>query len=92
MNFYDGCFDIKLNYLVTDLIGEPPIKLLSKQITNNDITHFVSKQKCFEELLEKVSPSSELPLSKSCSRFDPVLYKDTVSNLRKKYRQMELNR
>ena len=30
------------------------------------------------------------PLLKSVTRFDPVLYKDAVSNARKKYRKVEL--
>ena len=31
-----------------------------------------------------------MPLLKSSTRFDPVLYKDAVSNARKKYRKIEL--
>ena len=31
-----------------------------------------------------------MPLLKSNLRLDPVLFKDSVSNLRKKYRKMEL--
>ncbi len=30
-----------------------------------------------------------LPLKKSASRLDPVLFKDPVSNTRKKYRKIE---
>ena len=31
-----------------------------------------------------------MPLRKSSTRFDPVLFKDQVSNTRKKYRKLEL--
>ena len=31
-----------------------------------------------------------MPLLKSSTRFDPVLYKDAVSNARKKYRKIEI--
>lgn len=34
--------------------------------------------------------SSYMPLLRSNLRLDPVLYRDSVSNLRKKYRQIEL--
>lgn len=33
---------------------------------------------------------SYMPLLRSNLRLDPVLYRDSVSNLRKKYRQIEL--
>ncbi len=31
-----------------------------------------------------------MPLKKSSTRFDPVLFKDPVSNTRKKYKKLEL--
>lgn len=34
--------------------------------------------------------NSYMPLLRSNLRLDPVLYRDSVSNLRKKYRQIEL--
>lgn len=36
------------------------------------------------------SNSSYMPLLRSNLRLDPVLFKDQVSNLRKKYHQIEL--
>lgn len=53
----------------------------------NDPDHFLQRQTCLNTF---VALFGYMPLIRSAVRFDPVLFKDPVSNLRKKYRQMEL--
>ena len=48
---------------------------------------FGSSQQCFQHLLNVTF--GHIPLVKSQARFDPLLFKDAVSNLRKKYRKLE---
>jgi hypothetical protein len=52
----------------------------------NDPDHFLQRQTCLNTF---VALFGYMPLIRSAVRFDPVLFKDPVSNLRKKYRQME---
>lgn len=52
----------------------------------NDPDHFLQRQTCLNTF---VALFGYMPLVRSAVRFDPVLFKDPVSNLRKKYRQME---
>nr|KAG5698888.1 hypothetical protein BaRGS_006782 [Batillaria attramentaria] len=49
--------------------------------------HFAQRQTCMEEF---VSLFGYMPLLRAKSRMDPLLFKDPVSNLRKKYRKIEL--
>lgn len=53
----------------------------------NDPDHFIQRQSCLNTF---VAVFGYMPLLKSNMRLDPVLYKDAVSNLRKKYRQIEV--
>lgn len=48
--------------------------------------HFLQRQTCMQEF---VTIFGYMPLIKSQTRFDPLLFKDPVSNLRKKYRKIE---
>ena len=52
-----------------------------------DQLHFARRQLCVDSFA-KVFGS--MPLVRSKLRMDPLLFKDPVSNMRKKYRQIEL--
>ena len=102
----NNCHDILLNFLVAHVTRRPPIKLTQRKhyresalptttTTNNsgkgsawaDQQHFAQRQTCLEEF---VSIFGYMPLLRSQLRMDPLLFKDPVSNLRKKYRKIEL--
>lgn len=53
----------------------------------NDSDHFIQRQTCMNTF---VAVFGYMPLLRSNVRLDPVLFKDQVSNMRKKYRQIEL--
>jgi len=94
-----NCEDILFNFLISHVTRQPPIKVSQrKQYKNtnlsiinkspwNDPDHFLQRQTCLNTF---VALFGYMPLIRSAVRFDPVLFKDPVSNLRKKYRQMEL--
>jgi glucuronyl/N-acetylglucosaminyl transferase EXT1 len=88
----DGeCADLGLAFLISHITREGPIKLTQrkKTIANSSNTWSVWNQRrtCFSQLIHWFG---YMPLIKSQMRFDPVLYKDAVSNTRKKYRKLEL--
>lgn len=53
----------------------------------NDPDHFIQRQTCLNTF---AAVFGYMPLLRSNFRLDPVLFKDPVSNMRKKYRQIEL--
>lgn len=53
----------------------------------SDPGHFAQRQNCINIF---TAVYGYMPLLKSSTRFDPVLYKDAVANARKKYRKLEL--
>lgn len=53
----------------------------------NDPDHFMQRQTCLNTF---VALFGYMPLLQSCVRLDPILFKDPVSNFRKKYKQIEL--
>lgn len=53
----------------------------------NDPDHFIQRQTCLNTFAVVFG---YMPLLRSNLRLDPVLFKDSVSNLRKKYRRIEL--
>lgn len=65
------------NYLIHQIFRSPW----------NDPDHFIQRQTCMNTF---VAVFGYMPLLRSNMRLDPVLFKDSVSNLRKKYRQIEL--
>ncbi|KAI5712469.1 hypothetical protein M8J75_008522 [Diaphorina citri] len=93
-----NCEDILMNFLVSHVTRRPPIKVTGRKHYKetsgggsrspwNDPDHFIQRQTCLNTF---AAVFGYMPLLRSHMRLDPVLYKDPVSNLRKKYRQMEL--
>lgn len=99
---YQNCEDILMNFLVSHVTKQPPIKVTHRKIYkesmlgsssrsrtsfSNDQLHFSQKQACVGDFVQLFG---YMPLIRSKVRMDPVLFKDPVSNLRKKYRQIEV--
>ncbi|CAG5106794.1 Similar to ttv: Exostosin-1 (Drosophila melanogaster) [Cotesia congregata] len=93
-----NCEDILMNFLVSHVTRRPPIKVTQRKLYKdttaagirsswNDPDHFTQRQTCMNTF---VAVFGYMPLLRSNMRLDPVLFKDPVSNLRKKYRQIEL--
>ena len=90
------CEHILINFLVAHIIKHPPIKVSQRRVIQDQSSRenfeqksikFSQKQTCMNIFF---SGFGYMPLLKSSLRMDPVLFKDSVSNLRKKYRKMEL--
>ncbi|XP_065165461.1 exostosin-1 [Atheta coriaria] len=93
-----NCEDILMNFLVSHVTRRPPIKVTQRKQYKeqpaaggwspwNDPDHFIQRQTCLNTF---AAVFGYMPLVRSNLRLDPVLFKDPVSNLRKKYRQIEL--
>lgn len=96
-----NCEDILMNFLVSHVTKFPPIKVTQRKQYKesmlpgsksfptpwNDPDHFVQRQTCINTF---ATIFGTMPLVRSNMRLDPVLFKDPVSNLRKKYRKLEL--
>ncbi|XP_050666654.1 exostosin-1 [Leptidea sinapis] len=92
-----NCEDILLNCLLAHLTRRPPLKLAQRRRYKtahhryksswSDPEHFVQRQSCLNTF---AAAWGYMPLVRSVLRLDPILFKDPVSNLRKKYRKMEL--
>lgn len=89
-----------MNFIVSDVTKLPPIKVTHRKVSKETMlpgkavtdpnyyqTRFKQRQGCVASLTEVFG---YMPLVRSQSRMDPVLWKDPVSNLRKKYRQLEV--
>ncbi|XP_047006622.1 exostosin-1c [Ictalurus punctatus] len=94
-----NCEDILMNFLVSSVTHLPPIKVAqrkqykempSPQSTNMapwaNPEHFTQRQECINTF---ASWFGYMPLVHSQLRLDPVLFKDHVSVLRKKYKDLE---
>lgn len=95
-----NCDDILLNFLVSHVTKYPPIKLTQRKTVreSEEVSQsgdkpawpspqrFAQRQQCINEFVQYFG---YMPLVRSSLRLDPVLYKDPVSILRKKYRQIE---
>ncbi|XP_017309165.2 exostosin-1a isoform X1 [Ictalurus punctatus] len=95
-----NCEDILMNFLVSAVTKMPPIKVTQKkqyketmmgQQTSRasrwaDPDHFAQRQTCMNKF---ASWFGSMPLVHSQMRLDPILFKDQVSILRKKYRDIE---
>ncbi|XP_072226158.1 exostosin-1b [Leuresthes tenuis] len=94
-----NCEDILMNFLVSAVTKLPPIKVTQKKQYKEtmmgqssrasrwaDPDHFAQRQTCMNKF---ASWFGAMPLVHSQMRLDPVLFKDQVSILRKKYRDIE---
>uniref|UniRef100_A0A665TU53 Exostosin-1a-like n=1 Tax=Echeneis naucrates TaxID=173247 RepID=A0A665TU53_ECHNA len=94
-----NCEDILMNFLVSSVSKLPPIKVTQKKQYKEtmmgqssrasrwaDPDHFAQRQTCMNKF---ASWFGTMPLVHSQMRLDPVLFKDQVSILRKKYRDIE---
>ncbi|CAM9642054.1 exostosin-1a-like [Lampetra fluviatilis] len=93
-----NCEDILMNFLVSDVIKMPPIKVTQKKQYKEammqgsklsrwaDPDHFAQRQSCMNAF---ATWFGTMPLQHTQSRMDPLLFKDQVSILRKKYRDVE---
>lgn len=93
-----NCEDILMNFLVSHVTRRPPIKVTQRKLYKgqasaggkspwNDPDHFIQRQTCLNTF---AAVFGYMPLLRSNLRLDPVLFKDSVSNKRKKYRRIEL--
>ncbi|KAF4092072.1 hypothetical protein AMELA_G00016780 [Ameiurus melas] len=94
-----NCEDILMNFLVSTVTKLPPIKVTQKKQYKEtmmqqgskssrwaDPDHFAQRQSCMNSF---AAWFGFMPLVHSQLRLDPVLFKDQVSILRKKYRDIE---
>ncbi|XP_043916348.1 exostosin-1-like [Protopterus annectens] len=94
-----NCEDILMNFLVSAVTRLPPIKVTQKKQYKEtmmqqgtktsrwaDPDHFAQRQTCINSFANWFG---FMPLIHSQMRLDPVLFKDQVSILRKKYRDIE---
>ncbi|XP_056154291.1 exostosin-1c isoform X2 [Lampris incognitus] len=94
-----NCEDILMNFLVSSVTHLPPIKVAQrkqyKELPNPQGTksapwanpeHFNQRQECVNTFANWFG---YMPLVHSQFRLDPVLFKDQVSVLRKKYKDLE---
>ncbi|XP_077577753.1 exostosin-1a-like [Stigmatopora nigra] len=94
-----NCEDILMNFLVSSVSKLPPIKVTQKKQYKETIMaqssrasrwaypdHFAQRQTCMNKFANWFGT---MPLVYSQMRLDPVLFKDQVSILRKKYRDIE---
>ena len=92
---YPDCEHILINFLVSQITQQPPIKVTQQrenqeaEVINFALASekFARKQKCMNIFY---AGFGYMPLKKSKLRLDPVLFKDPVSNMRKKFRKIEL--
>lgn len=93
---YRGCEHLLMNFLVSHVTKQAPIKVTQRKKYKDasaprdelvEAEEFSQKQTCINIFS---SGFGYMPLVKSQLRLDPVLFKDPVSNLRKKFRKMEL--
>uniref|UniRef100_A0A8C5DQ17 Exostosin-1b-like n=1 Tax=Gouania willdenowi TaxID=441366 RepID=A0A8C5DQ17_GOUWI len=94
-----NCEDILMNFLVSSVSKLPPIKVTQKKQYKEtmmgqssrasrwaDPDHFAQRQTCMNKFSNWFGT---MPLVHSQMRLDPILFKDQVSILRKKYRDIE---
>uniref|UniRef100_A0A8C1T532 Exostosin glycosyltransferase 1b n=1 Tax=Cyprinus carpio TaxID=7962 RepID=A0A8C1T532_CYPCA len=87
-----NCEDILINFLVSAVTKLPPIKVTQKKQYKETMMAQVSEKKHTLNLMLCICSSywfGGMPLVHSQMRLDPVLFKDQVSILRKKYREIE---
>ncbi|XP_067167453.1 exostosin-like 1 isoform X2 [Apteryx mantelli] len=92
-----ACEDVLMNFLVAAVTKLPPIKVTQRKqhkepgdqqdtAASAGARRFSQRQDCLNQLVDWFG---YMPLVSSQLRLDPVLFKDQVSILRKKYRHLE---
>uniref|UniRef100_M4AQK3 Exostosin-1c n=1 Tax=Xiphophorus maculatus TaxID=8083 RepID=M4AQK3_XIPMA len=89
-----NCEDILMNFLVSAATHLPPVKVAQRKQYKEGTKsapwanpeHFTQRQECVNTF---ASWFGYMPLVHSQLRLDPVLFKDQVSVLRKKYKDLE---
>lgn len=84
------CLNVVLNFIVSVSTLAPPLKLpWTGSVSSSGNSASVSRERvaC---LNLAANAFGHMPLLYSSIRLDPVLYKDSVSMLRKEYRKMEV--
>ena len=92
----DDCDDILINFVASHVTRRPPIAVVrrppaSGRHGNDDAggpqaSSYLARRYCVGRFAEQFG---YMPLVRSAVRFEPLLHRDPVSILRKKYRQME---
>ena len=92
-NSMEQCFDILLNFIVSDITGLPPIKVgqklsypTSSYSAAYDSSSGDNDDDCVNIMYRKFG---YMPLQLSQVRMDPALFKDKVARWRKSYPMME---
>jgi len=101
---YMNCEDIALNFLISKVTNKPPVKVAhSRHFNPGDVDkevggrkasdsakrrleRFRQKQRCFQELIRIFG---RVTLKRSQYKLDPLLFRDPISNFRKRYRDLE---
>ena len=99
VNQHSTCESLTMNFLICSLTNKSPIKVTtSSHFKPSSVTkerlgatftpesHFETMQKCFNTLVDSFG---HVPLVWSKVAMNPVLYKDPVSIVRKKYKKLE---
>ncbi|XP_051844125.1 LOW QUALITY PROTEIN: exostosin-like 1 [Antechinus flavipes] len=84
-----ACEDILMNFLVAEVTKLPPIKVPQRKQLLESFLSPRAEQRSKGCINRFASWFGHMPLVHSQFRLDPVLFKDQVSVLRKKYRQLE---
>ena len=101
VNDYSNCEDILMNFMVSEVSGQPPVKVTQKKqyMTKTDSqepqpqvgklasrwennAHFTERQQCMNFFVDEFGT---VPLIDTEVRFDPLLFRDDVARMRKKY-------
>ena len=93
-----------MNFLVSKVTNKPPIKVAhSRHFDSGDIDKeigarksadiakvrtekFHQKQRCLQEMIRVFG---RVTLKRSMHKLDPLLFRDPISNFRKRYRDLE---
>lgn len=81
------CLSVVFNSVVALYTQSPPI-LLSFKRSNEEISHKMANRR-LTCLNMAINALGQVPLIKSFVKFDPMLYRDNVSNFKKEFRKME---
>ena len=97
----ETCESLVMNFLVSSLTQKSPIKVTTSShfkpanpykehmgVTFTPETHLKTMQQCFNALVKAFG--GEPPLVWSKIAMNPVLYKDPVSIIRKKFKKLEV--